>query len=64
MHGLPGDPDQPISEPERLAKARSLMEPRLGPTRSGALIEHWMEAPLQAPLLPPERLTLKQLRRD
>ena len=64
VHGLPGDPDQPIGEPERLAKARSLMEPRLGPTQSGALIEHWMEAPLQAPLLPPERLTLKQLRRD
>jgi 2-methylcitrate dehydratase PrpD len=54
--GLPGDPNLPIGTPERLAKARALMEPLLGSAPASALIEHWMEASLEAPLLPAEHL--------
>lgn len=62
--GLPGDPNRPISEPERLAKARSLMEPLIGPARAGGLMQHWLEASLQEPLLPPGQLPWGGIRRD
>lgn len=50
--GLPGDPTLPIGERERLSKARSLMEPVLGGAKAAALISHWLEAGLEAALLP------------
>ena len=62
--GLPGDPNMPIGEPERLAKARALMEPLLGSAGAGALIQHWLEASLQAPLLPPGHLLWGGIKRD
>ncbi|MCT0224792.1 MmgE/PrpD family protein [Synechococcus sp. CS-1328] len=52
VKGLPGDPGLPIGEPERLAKARALLEPALGQQAAASLLRHWLEAPLQAPLLP------------
>jgi 2-methylcitrate dehydratase PrpD len=62
--GLPGDPNLPVSEPARLAKALALMEPLIGPAGAGALIEHWMEASLQAPLLPPVHLAGAGIKTD
>ena len=62
--GLPGDPDLPIGEPERLAKARALMEPVLGQAQACALIEHWLNAPLLAPLLPPQQATSAAIKTD
>ena len=64
VFGLPGDPDLPIGEPERLDKARALMEPVLGQALSNALIEHWLNAPLLAPLLPPEQPTAAAIKTD
>jgi 2-methylcitrate dehydratase PrpD len=50
--GLPGDPHLPITESERLSKARRLMEPALGPERTEQVLQHWLEAGLDRALLP------------
>lgn len=50
--GLPGDPQLPIAEHERLSKARALMEPVLGPARAEDLLDHWLRADLNSDLLP------------
>ncbi len=52
VDGLPGDPSHPVTEGERLAKARTLIEPVLGGAASNVLIEHWLEAPGSSPLWP------------
>lgn len=50
--GLPGDPHLPITEAERLNKARILMEPALGVERTERVLQHWLEAGLDRALLP------------
>lgn len=52
VDGLPGDPDQPITEAQRLKKAKDLMDPVLGDAATDRLISHWLEATGSSPLWP------------
>lgn len=50
--GLPGDPHLPITEAQRLNKARTLMVPALGAERTEGVLQHWLQAGLDRALLP------------
>ena len=60
---LKGDPGNPLTQTDRIKKARQLMEGHLGTDTTERLIEHWLEGDLHIKLIP-DGITTEANQRD